>query len=381
MKIETAKRWFLWHKWTSLICTIFLLMLCITGLPLIFHHELEHVLEEEKIAEVPEGAQKKSLDELAAAAEALYPGERVRFVYWDEDEPNKTLFDVAPRPEAPYDSSKYVVLNDYTAAVLDKPTTDGVMNFILRLHRDMFLGIGGMLFLGLMGIVFVIAIITGVVLYGRIMKKFDFGMVRKYKSRRLHWLDTHNLIGIITLAWATVVGITGIINALHDVMLFAWQQGQLKEMVAPYASKPPIEGKYASLDSALLVAEKAAPDMKASIITYPGTMFTSKHHYGIFMKGKTELTSRLLMPVLVDAQNGTLTDARRMPWYVITLFVSQPLHFGDYGGWPLKIIWALFDLATIVVLITGLYLWVARRKAAKMQWSRLNEKIEEYDEA
>jgi uncharacterized iron-regulated membrane protein len=42
---------------------------------------------------------------------------------------------------------------------------------------------------------------------------------------------------------------------------------------------------------------------------------------------------------------------------------SQPLHFGDYGEMPLKINWALLDIATIAVLITGLYLWMARRRA------------------
>ncbi len=44
------------------------------------------------------------------------------------------------------------------------------------------------------------------------------------------------------------------------------------------------------------------------------------------------------------------------------LFLSQPLHFGDYGGLPLKIIWALLDIAAIVVLGTGLYLWLGRRR-------------------
>jgi uncharacterized iron-regulated membrane protein len=48
---------------------------------------------------------------------------------------------------------------------------------------------------------------------------------------------------------------------------------------------------------------------------------------------------------------------------VTTLFVSQPLHFGDYGGMPLKILWALLDVITIVILVTGLYLWLRRRKA------------------
>ncbi|HEY8957015.1 PepSY-associated TM helix domain-containing protein [Chitinophaga sp.] len=380
MNIRTAKRWFSWHKWTSLICTLFMLMLCITGLPLIFHEELDGLLEKQVVAEVPAGARKMSLDSLAVLAGKQYPAEKIRYIFWDNDDKNKIIFDLAAKPDAPPEGSRYATLNVYTGKVLDKPTTDGIMDIILKIHMNMFLGIGGKLFLGLMGILFVIAIVSGVVLYGRIMKKYDFGMVRKYKSNRLKWLDTHNLIGIVTLTWASVVGLTGVINTLSDVVLALWQQGQLKEMVAPYAQQQPLTGELSSLDSAMATAQKAAPHMEPRIVTYPGTMFSSKHHYAVFMRGNTALTSRLLMPALVDAKTGALTDARTMPWYVNTLFLSEPLHFGDYGGMPLKIIWALFDLATIIVLITGLYLWFARRKAASHQWSRLTEKVVYEDE-
>lgn len=44
------------------------------------------------------------------------------------------------------------------------------------------------------------------------------------------------------------------------------------------------------------------------------------------------------------------------------LFRSQPLHFGDYAGLPLKILWALLDIAAIVVLASGVYLWLGRRR-------------------
>ena len=92
-------------------------------------------------------------------------------------------------------------------------------------------------------------------------------------------------------------------------------------------------------------------------------MFSSPHHYTFFLRGMTPLTARLLRPALIDAQTGKLTDSREMPWYVKTLFLSQPLHFGDYGGLPLKIIWAVLDLITIVVLVTGLYLWLRKPRA------------------
>src|SRR3546814_17534592 len=88
------------------------------------------------------------------------------------------------------------------------------MPFLLQLHTDMFLGLPGMLFLGLMGLIFVIAIVSGVVLYAPFMKKLDFGPLRTARSRRVKWLDYHNLLGIVALAWMTYVGATGVIHAL-----------------------------------------------------------------------------------------------------------------------------------------------------------------------
>jgi uncharacterized iron-regulated membrane protein len=72
----------------------------------------------------------------------------------------------------------------------------------------------------------------------------------------------------------------------------------------------------------------------------------------------------LFKPVLVDAGNGALIDTRELAWYIKAILVSQPFHFGDYGGLPMKILWALADLVTIVVLGSGLYLWWTRRQRA-----------------
>jgi uncharacterized iron-regulated membrane protein len=112
-------------------------------------------------------------------------------------------------------------------------------------------------------------------------------------------------------------------------------------------------------------AEQAAPGMKVGFVAFPGTPFTSAHHYGVFMRGDTALTSRLYKPVLIDANTGQITDRRSLPWYLSELFISQPLHFGDYGGGWMQIIWALLDIATIIVLGSGLYLWLRRANLRK----------------
>ncbi|MBN9013344.1 MAG: PepSY domain-containing protein, partial [Rhizobiales bacterium] len=160
-----------------------------------------------------------------------------------------------------------------------------------------------------------------------------------------------------------VVGFTGVINTWADLVLKAWQYGQLAEMTAQYKGRE-IPAKLTSVQDAVDVARKTIPHMLPSFVAYPGSIFSSKSHYAVFMRGDTPVTSRLLKPALIDAETGKLTDSRDMPWYVSALFLSQPLHFGDYGGMPLKIIWAILDIITIVILWTGLYLWLRRRKPA-----------------
>ncbi|MDD0845235.1 PepSY-associated TM helix domain-containing protein [Pseudomonas sp. Gutcm_11s] len=363
MTARALRNWYLVHKWTSLISTVFLLMLCLTGLPLIFHEEIEHYFEPHpELKEVVADSSRIDYDKLIAEALAVRPGEVVRFVGYDPEEPLGFIFTASSIQPPPLDA--YIQTFDTRTGELfpSEPPEDGFMTLMLRLHTDMFLGLPGYLFLGFMGLLLVASLVSGVVVYTPFMRKLDFATVRTARSSRLKWLDLHNVLGIVTLAWVLVVGATGVINTLAIPILGLWQNGQLAEMTAPYKDLPPLT-ELGSLHKALETAQAAAPDMKPSFVAYPGTDFSSQHHYAVFMRGDTPLTARLLKPALVDATTGELTDMREMPMYVKTLLISQPLHFGDYGGLPLKIIWAVLDIISIVILGSGLYLWLGRRKA------------------
>jgi len=196
------------------------------------------------------------------------------------------------------------------------------------------------------------------------MRKLEFGDVRHGRTARLKWLDLHNLLGIVTLVWALVVGATGVVNTLADVLLQYWQATEIAAMVKPYAGQPP-PARLASMEQSVARAQALQPGMKVAFIAFPGTPFASAHHYGVYMRGDQALTARLYKPVLVDAGTGQVTDQRTLPWYLSTLLLSQPLHFGDYGGAGMQFLWALLDLATIVVLGSGLYLWLKRGRTGK----------------
>lgn len=356
------RRWSWVHKWSSLVCTVFMLLLCITGLPLIFHHEIGHLLGTEVEAPaMPANTPRASLDRVIATAKALHPDRVVQFVSQPEDDDGLWFVTLTPTPE-PTDDFKSVAVDARTAVVLAQPKFDeGFMYVMFKLHVDLFAGLPGKLFLGFMGLLMLVAIVSGVVLYAPFMRKLDFGTVRRARQPRLKWLDLHNLLGIVTLVWAFTVGATGMINTWADLIVKYWQHDQLSTLLAPYQGQPPVPpAERGSLQAALDSALAAAPGNKLSFIAFPGTAFSSPHHNTVFLRGNTALTSRLLSPVLVDARSGAVTAKPDLPWYLTALLVSQPLHFGDYGGLPMQILWALLDIATIIVLGSGLYLWVKR---------------------
>jgi uncharacterized iron-regulated membrane protein len=372
MNSRKIKTWAWVHKWSSLVCTVFMLLLCLTGLPLIFHHEIGHLLGTEVEApKMPADTPRVSLDRVLEVARAQHPDRVVQFASQPEDDDGLWFVTLTPTP-APTDDFKSVAVDARTGAILAQPKFDeGFMYVMFKLHVDLFAGLPGKLFLGFMGFLLLVAIVSGVVLYSPFMRKLDFGTVRREKRPRLKWLDLHNLLGIVTLVWLFVVGATGMINTWADLVIKYWQYDQLSTLLAPYKNEPVVAvSERGSVQRSYEAAMQQAPGNRLSFIAFPGTSFSSPHHTTFFLQGKEPFTSKLLQPVLVDAKTAQVTAAPKLPWYLTALLVSQPLHFGDYGGMPMQILWALLDIATIIVLGSGLYLWLKRGNTVPAATSR-----------
>lgn len=366
MQNKTIKAWAWLHKWSSLVCTAFMLLLCITGLPLIFHHEIGHLLGTEVEArEMPADTPRLSLDKVLAIARAEHPDRVVQYASQPEDSPYLWFVTMTPTP-APTDDFRSVAVDARTGEVYERPRVDqGFMWVMFKLHVDLFAGLPGMLFLGLMGFLLLVAIVSGAVLYSPFMRKLDFGTVRCERRVRLKWLDLHNLLGIVTLVWLFVVGATGMLNTWADLMVKYWQHDQLSALLAPYQGQPTVPlAERGSVQVGLDKALAQLPGKELSFVAFPGTAYSSPHHTTFFLRGNEPLSARLLQPVLVDARTLAVTSSPELPWYLTALLVSQPLHFGDYGGLPMQILWAVLDIASIIVLGSGLYLWLRKGQPA-----------------
>lgn len=365
MSPRAQRSWGWTHKWSSLVCTLFMLLLCVTGLPLIFFDEIEHLSGNRiEAPSLPAGTPMAPLDAVVAAAVSAHPGKLPLYLFAEADNPDVWLVKLDTRVDTDERQAVFSAVDARTAQVLGQPVfNEGFMHLMYRLHVDLYAGELGRLFLGAMGLLLVVSLVSGAVVYAPFMRKLPFATVRRDRSVQTRWLDQHNLVGIVTLVWALAVGATGIINTWANQILQAWQAGQIAALKqsargAPsgtaIAAAEPAAGRVQRAADAALAAH---PGMRLSQFAFPGTILSTPQHYTVLLAGNAPLTARLQDPVLVEPATGRVIDAAPRPGLVTALQVSQPLHFGDYGGLALKLLWSLLDLATIVVLWSGLVLW------------------------
>jgi uncharacterized iron-regulated membrane protein len=132
---------------------------------LIFHHEIDEALgyAPKMDVHVP-GAAKLSLDAIGRAAIADHPGSVLLYMAWDKDEPGMVSTFTNTSVTSDPQTTVVKAFDAYTAKPVGLLGT-GPMLVMLRLHTDMYLGLPGKWFMGVMGFLFMIAIISGVVLY------------------------------------------------------------------------------------------------------------------------------------------------------------------------------------------------------------------------
>src|SRR3546814_8117477 len=103
------------------------------------------------------------------------------------------------------------------------------------------------------------------------MRKLDSGTLRTARSHRVKGLDYHNLLGIVALAWMTIVGATGVINALATPIFEYWQRTELAEMTRAYDGKGAVPPElYGSIDKAMAAARREIPGNHPQFIAFPG---------------------------------------------------------------------------------------------------------------
>lgn len=361
---QRSRTWFgtmLWlHRWTGLIATPFFLILCITGSILIFHDEVDRLMGD---APPPRAAPARPIDlsQLAQAGLRKASGKTVQTIFISDEEPDRAYIGLVVPGTRKLVDAQTVLVDRGTGAPLPFSNPEGSLTgIVLKLHAQWFAGLPGETFGSVIATLVFICLVSGVAIHAPFVRRMAFGVIRRGRGARLVQLDLHNLIGVVILGWAGLVTFTGICLGLGNVALGIWQDTELRALAGGVHVAPP--ANMVSVDRAAAAARAAMPERTLTFAIYPGTELSSPRHFLFLMNGRQPYNEHLFDIVLVDAGTGKVAAAQPLPWYLKAVVLSGPLHFGDYGGLALKLLWVTSAMGTLFITGNGAWLWWARRR-------------------
>ncbi|WP_133646169.1 PepSY-associated TM helix domain-containing protein [Paraburkholderia flava] len=240
----------------------------------------------------------------------------------------------------------------------------------------------GMGVMGVVSMLYGLALVSGVIVLLPTLVK-DLFALRIGKNLKRMWLDAHNTIGILSLPFHVVMALSvvafGLKDNIYDVQNKVIYSGKLQPMMVeqnPFFAKAP-----ATNDASVATARVSVPALLDSVHAraphfVPATL--SYRHAGepgatVFVGGDDpHFLARSGGFALMNPANGQFLNAEFLPgegngntWSAATS-AFYALHFGSYGGSPIRWSYFLLGLAGAFLFYSGNLLWIeSRRKAAR----------------
>jgi uncharacterized iron-regulated membrane protein len=333
------------HSWLGLAAGLGLLIIGLSGSLLVFRHEVDALLGQAAPRVTPQPAH-ASLDTVVAALLARYPDLEIFSWYGSDrpDEPHRISGTLAST-RAEFD----ILFNPYTGALLEKPQgQSGFTNWLLNLHVSLLLSTPGVVLAGLFAAALVLSGLSGAYLYREFWKRFF--TLRWRASGRILFSDLHKFIGISSVAFNLILGFSGAwwnLPAVRD--LFARSAGE----DAP--AKPALPPLPMPLEEMKASAQKQLPGFQPRALRYPsdGDNFYNVRGgvptWNLFASGWGD-------EVHLDPATGTVTRVLELHqagvWAQFEDMLT-PLHFGTFGGLPIKLLWCLGGLTPGILGVSG----------------------------
>jgi uncharacterized iron-regulated membrane protein len=360
----------LWlHRWSSLIATPFFLVLCLTGTVLIFHEEIDAALGYVPSAAVHEAHGSAGAREMIETVLAKNPGQRISLVVRDaDDHPGLLTFYLAPRNETGFEHTRPVFVEEASGRVLDgadpQKTPTG---FLFELHAQWLMGPLGEVFGALIALLVLVSLVSGVIIYAPYVRNVAFGVIRRGRGARLLQLDLHNLFGSVVLGWLVIVTCTGLLLGFGTIAQGVWQNTELRALKTRLDTGKKIDREHPPLtfERAFEAAARAQPGWRPVTALFPDTDLSTAQHYTVLLYGAKGVRERMFRIAMVEADTGKVADVRDLPAYLQAIQLSQPLHFGDYGGVALKIFWVACTWLALFITGNGAWLWWIRRRRTR----------------
>lgn len=324
----------------------------ITGSILVFSDEFE-LLEDGDIPAISAISGTPSIDASFQQIRQQYPQWEIRLYHLPK--PAEALEYELRQQE----KSKKVYVHPVTGTIIGKNdnANQSFQRQLLLLHYTLFSGTIGKVTVFVVGILFLITLLTGVVVYRKsLIKVVTFNVRFNHKTKRSFYSSLHRIIGVWSLVFNLLMVTTGL-----------WLSSQIAlNAIKTRAKKEDVKKQLApiirSVDAIVHQLHQQYPDFEihlirirpgSNMVQVSGRLLSDPSYYG-------EYYSRFTINGTTAAiENSQFMN--HMPTGAKLKSMAAPLHFGNYGGIGLKIIYCLFGCTPALLSISGFVLWRKRQ--------------------
>lgn len=368
MKTDTLRSYLAVHTWAGILSSLMLFVAFYAGALTMFEPEITQWVQPPAPARADAS---QDADALAAAFFAAHP----------EPPPRATLMLAGPGQAAPHiryldRGRRQQVELDLAGTLRPLPGSLEAGDFVDRLHRK-----GGLPLplepsepiIGVVSLVYALALVSGVVVLLPSLVK-DLFVLRIGRNLKRMWLDLHNLLGIASLPFHVVMALSAAVFCLHDWIYAAqnaWIYPQGLKAVSTQATprRPPTPGAPAQwLPPSQLLARlaHAAPGFQPASLEYRGVGTPKAIVHVAGSDDRHFKRSPRHGYALLDPASGQLIESTYLPGqqasgWAAALVSFFALHFGSYGGEPLRVLYAVLGVLGALLFYTGNVLWIESR--------------------
>lgn len=360
-----SRTWFHIHSWLGIITGLLLFVLCWTGSFATVAHEIDWLLTPS--ARVGTNSPMLPLSTLHENVSQQFPQYAIRYL----QSPMIAGMAAQAVVDTPVQKFARILLNPYTAEVLDTSSYFSVQRFFRSLHISLFNGQFGLWLVWCLAIPLTISFISPLIFYKRWWQRFF--VLKTKRGKRILWSDIHKLLGLWSLWFLLIITLTSL------WFLFEAVRGELVDGKYSWAgtdhsavnvlSVPKPAGAKLSVPELLEVAQQIRPDITIKTLI--------PDNNGLFyIDGQTEhlLVRDRANKLLLDSYTGNTVYSQNIaevPIYWRISDTADPLHFGNFAGLISKLIWFVFGLALSALCLTGVWLHAQRlqQNVHRFRWT------------
>lgn len=355
------------HLWIGTIIGLFIIAICVSGSVLVFEQNLLN-----DTPQLPHSSTRGSAswDQLVNSALSANPDSTLADI--DMRSANRR---VVPIGLSSHGQTLVVYVDSITNQIVKQEVLQQkhwFVQFMLALHTDLALGDNGALAIGVFGALLFTMAMIGIVLWWPGVRGWKRALRINFRGR---WVginfDLHRTFGFWCFVLVAMWGITGAYFIFpqpfdHTIKVFS-PMPSMVQLPSDWKPGDPI----LSAGDLIQRAQNLYPQDELAYLF----MDTSRPHglVKVFMSPRPSVPMEQLEEVVAihPATGAILSNTSSARWTKgerLSLVVYS-VHFGDFGGLPLQIVWALLGLVPVVLVITGYAMWWNR--TLKQKWAKL----------